>query len=1048
MIKKIGFPIIIIAIIIMGIFSCEKTEFTEEDAQDNQVEIIKLLDSLMQDSLLLVDSLEHVWDSLYRIGGNIQYTLKVISAGDAGILKSTNNSIIGVTVVISEHGKVDSAVTDESGTVVFDSLRIGTMNVNVKAENFTELNFVTEITVPSNNNNDFESIDRSVANMVVLFPLTGESLATISGQITIDTDLTNTSPEKASDVLITASIDVEDGDFRDRFVDNYNHTDINPSYFGRITHIAYSDIVMRATTNANGEYSIQVPSTADELGLAIKIQLAEIAQDQTLFMVERYEQELTVANVEQTVRTLFSSDFTGVGDVSTIPTVDPCYVIFAAPTGSDFMQPTVLATAVAHIGESGIEAINITNQGLGYTQAPQVIITSPTGSGATATATVTDGKVTEITIIDEGLGYQAGTTTIDLSTVVDDIATADAEVTYSIVDFNVTTQGAGYTSIPDVDINSAGGSGAVAVAVMDGYVNEITLTAGGSNYTTAPTILIAGGNGYGATATATMSTFNTIKDISVMNYTVDTFTVAHEVLIVSAGTGSGAKATTSLSSAGNIRNIVIDNVGAGYIEAPTVTISGGGGYGASAHATIAAGSLTGIIIDDAGTGFTSNPTISITAAPTGGTNATAHAIRGFTIASINLTNNGNGYDFAANVDVQLRYDDTQPYTSAMNGTYDGSIPTVTLNMSVRSVAVANGGQDFTSNPTVTFIPVGNEGSGASATASIAYKVEEIILTDQGSGYRSAMHTIYVTIDAPPEGGTQAVATAVEGNGILNALTITNPGAEYTAVPIVELTGGGGATVVQADVSALITGGEVTGFTINDPGQNYTADPTVTIKTYENAAVANATVSLTAGQIEWIEVTNPGEGYTVAPSIEIIPKDNGGNSVIPFGTGASATAIIGDNGTIIEIIVDEPGTGYYRTPEIKLTIPAYNTTAEGWVNVNDAGAVTAVSITEEGMGYIEVPAVTFVGVNGVGSGATGIARIEGGKVKEVIMSDGGSGYLSQNTPGNFGNVGNHGSSINGKPFKIYGNNSNPIIVKCGQYYIRDMYLGTGKRIEEY
>ena len=55
--------------------------------------------------------------------------------------------------------------------------------------------------------------------------------------------------------------------------------------------------------------------------------------------------------------------------------------------------------------------------------------------------------------------------------------------------------------------------------------------------------------------------------------------------------------------------------GSGYVSAPTVTISGGGGSGASATATISGGAVIAITPVNAGSGYSSAPTVTITAPP-------------------------------------------------------------------------------------------------------------------------------------------------------------------------------------------------------------------------------------------------------------------------------------------------------------------------------------------------------------------------------------------------------------------------------------------------
>lgn len=67
----------------------------------------------------------------------------------------------------------------------------------------------------------------------------------------------------------------------------------------------------------------------------------------------------------------------------------------------------------------------------------------------------------------------------------------------------VTAGGSDYASAPQVSFSGGGGSGATAVAIMDGRsVAWVRITAEGTGYTSAPTVTFSGGGGSGATATA------------------------------------------------------------------------------------------------------------------------------------------------------------------------------------------------------------------------------------------------------------------------------------------------------------------------------------------------------------------------------------------------------------------------------------------------------------------------------------------------------------------------------------------------------------------
>jgi hypothetical protein len=66
---------------------------------------------------------------------------------------------------------------------------------------------------------------------------------------------------------------------------------------------------------------------------------------------------------------------------------------------------------------------------------------------------------------------------------------------------------------------------------------------------------------------------------------------------------------------GQVSGFTVTCKGAGYRVAPTVTLTGGGGTGALAEATIESGAITTISITTGGTGYTSAPAVSIDAPP-------------------------------------------------------------------------------------------------------------------------------------------------------------------------------------------------------------------------------------------------------------------------------------------------------------------------------------------------------------------------------------------------------------------------------------------------
>lgn len=80
---------------------------------------------------------------------------------------------------------------------------------------------------------------------------------------------------------------------------------------------------------------------------------------------------------------------------------------------------------------------------------------------------------------------------------------------------------------------------------------------------------------------------------------------------------------THTRRANAVTAITVTAPGTGYTSAPTVTLSGGGGTGATAVATVSGGAVTKVTVTNPGTGYTSAPTVAFSGG--GGTGATATA---------------------------------------------------------------------------------------------------------------------------------------------------------------------------------------------------------------------------------------------------------------------------------------------------------------------------------------------------------------------------------------------------------------------------------------
>jgi alpha-tubulin suppressor-like RCC1 family protein len=86
-------------------------------------------------------------------------------------------------------------------------------------------------------------------------------------------------------------------------------------------------------------------------------------------------------------------------------------------------------------------------------------------------------------------------------------------------------------------------------------------------------------------------------------------------LVTSTNFNHQATAVANPPSGGFITIINVSFGGSGYLTPPAVTISGGGGLNAAAHANISGGVVTSIIVDNPGSGYSSTPSVTVAPPP-------------------------------------------------------------------------------------------------------------------------------------------------------------------------------------------------------------------------------------------------------------------------------------------------------------------------------------------------------------------------------------------------------------------------------------------------
>lgn len=404
----------------------------------------------------------------------------------------------------------------------------------------------------------------------------------------------------------------------------------------------------------------------------------------------------------------------------------------------------------------------------------------------------------------------------------------------------------------------------------------------------------------------------------------------------------------------SVGQINVDSPGDGYIAAPAVIISGGGGRNATAVAQIAF-TLSGLTLTSPGSGYVTTPTVVFTGG--NGSGATATATLGSVVSSVAITAAGSGYS-------------TPPSVAFTGGGGSGVSGQAKLAMSVTGATTTAGGAGYSSAPTVTF---SGDGTGASATAALAGgPVSSLTLTNAGSGYTSNP-----SVSITGGGGSGATAAASSGGGGVTAINVT-AGGSYTGVPSVSITGGGGS---GASATAVVSGAVVS-VTVDDGGMGYGSSPTVTFSGGGgNGAIAYANVA--GGQVRSITITNSGSGYTSAPAVIL----NGGQGRTGEFSSADAYATLG--GSVQSVNITNPGSGYTSPPTI-----AFSGNGSGAAATATVGSsAIVIALTSGGSGYTSTPSVSITG--GGGSGATAVAAINS-PVGALTITNPGSGYSTAPT----------------------------------------------------
>jgi Tfp pilus assembly protein PilX len=338
---------------------------------------------------------------------------------------------------------------------------------------------------------------------------------------------------------------------------------------------------------------------------------------------------------------------------------------------------------------------------------------------------------------------------------------------------------------------------------------------------------------------------------------------------------------------GGITNIAVTASGAGYTSVPNVTISGGGGSGATATAVVGQlpVGITSVTLTNGGAGYTNVPAVTITPSDGNGSGAIVNATLNNTLPVSSVS-----------------------WTSSTPACYAiGSAPTVSFSPAGATASVAMTGHSciygFTasgscSSKNVTANVTASNGTGSgfagTVTAGSNKKADGTYVPSNPGNYATVPTTFSVA--SPCSAVTIAPTYGIQ----INTVNVTAGGSYPAGNPPSVAFGGatpvGGSPTGTATLSGTVNPGPVTGLSIpfGGNGSGYDATPTLTIAAPSCTpgpscvqATGTASIATDYGVLS-INITNAGTGYSQAnpPTVTI----SGGG-----GSGATATASVGSAG---------------------------------------------------------------------------------------------------------------------------------------------------------
>lgn len=183
-----------------------------------------------------------------------------------------------------------------------------------------------------------------------------------------------------------------------------------------------------------------------------------------------------------------------------------------------------------------------------------------------------------------------------------------------------------------------------------------------------------------------------------------------------------------------------------------------------------------------------------------------------------------------------------------------------------------------------------------ASSSLIPGATDVATIRDGVGITSNASGINIGTLNVGQGNPTKITATIDANGVVNGLTIIDPGKLSCLLPTIQFNGSSTTPATATYGTYKITGAE-----INFAGANYNTATVTVSAAPTGGTTATAEAIINGGKITGINITNAGSGYTTFPTFTITGD----------GTGASWTPQIG----LETINLTSGGSGYTTAPQV-------------------------------------------------------------------------------------------------------------------------------------